>query len=246
MKLHFRVKYVIVLFMPTQLIFPLDFADLRHALKYVNMLKNYVHVFKIGLELFVSAGPEAIKGVLEAGGRRIFLDMKFHDIPETVRRALKTPYIQDVEFITVHSSDGPDMLKAAVNSVPDKTRILAVTVLTSQGETDMKKILLLRDDVGLTDLVIHRAKMAKASGCAGIVCSGQEISVIREHLGKDFIVVTPGVRPAWSLIPGDDQKRIVTPRDAAKLGSDYIVVGRPIRDAKDPVEATVKIIEEIS
>ena len=240
------MKYAIVQSMSTQLIFPLDFANLSQALKYVNMLKNHIHVFKIGLELFVSAGPEAIKGVLEAGGRRIFLDMKFHDIPETVRRALKTPYIQDVEFITVHSSDGPDILKAAVSSVHDKTKILAVTVLTSQGETEMKKILLLRDDVALTDLVIHRAKMAKASGCAGIVCSGQEISVVREHLGRDFIVVTPGVRPAWSLIPGDDQKRIVTPRDAAGLGADYVVVGRPIRDAKDPVEATLKIIEEIS
>ncbi|MCC6544746.1 MAG: orotidine-5'-phosphate decarboxylase [Nitrospirae bacterium] len=232
--------------MLTQLIFPLDFADLSQALKYVNLLKDHVHVFKIGLELFVSAGPEAIKGVLAAGGRRIFLDLKLHDIPETVRRALKTPYIKDVEFITVHSSDGPDMLTAAVDSVPDKIKILAVTVLTSQGAEDMKKILLLSDDVSLTDLVIHRAKMAKASGCAGIVCSGQEISVIREHLGRDLTVVTPGVRPVWSLIPGDDQKRIVTPRDASRLGSDYIVVGRPIRDAKDPVEATVKIIEEIS
>lgn len=231
--------------MRTQLIFPLDFADLRQALKYVHMLKDHVHVFKIGLELFVSAGPDAIKGVLEAGGSRIFLDMKFHDIPETVRRALKTPYIQDVEFITVHSSDGPDILNAAVSSVSDKTRILAVTVLTSQGESELKKILLLRDDVALTDLVIHRAKMAKASGCAGIVCSGHEISVIREHLGSEFIVVTPGVRPAWSPIPGDDQKRIVSPRDAARLGADYIVVGRPIRDANDPAEAAVKIIEEM-
>src|SRR4030067_3734706 len=131
--------------MSTQLIFPLDFADLSQALQYVSMLKDHVHVFKIGLELFVSAGPEAIKGVLEAGGSRIFLDMKFHDIPETVRRALKTPCIQDVEFITVHSSDGPDILKAAVSSVHDKIKILAVTVLTSQGDTEMKKILLLRD-----------------------------------------------------------------------------------------------------
>ncbi len=231
--------------MSTQLIFPLDFSDLSQALKYVNLLKNHVDVFKIGLELFMSAGPDAIKGVLESGGRRIFLDIKFHDIPETVRRALKTPYIKDVEFITVHSSDGQEMLKAAVSSVTDKTKILAVTVLTSQGETELKKTLLLRDDVGLTDLVIHRAKMAKASGCAGIVCSGREISVMREQLGNELIIVTPGIRPAWSLVQGDDQKRIVTPRDAAKLGADFIVVGRPVRDAKDPVEAAVKITEEM-
>lgn len=231
--------------MQTQLIFPLDFADLRQALKYVHMLKDHVHVFKIGLELFVSAGPDAIRSVLDAGGRRIFLDMKFHDIPETVRRALKTPYIKDVEFITVHSSDGPDILKAAVSSVPEKTKILAVTVLTSQGGSELNKILLLKDDVSLTDLVIHRARLAKESGCGGIVCSGHEIAIIRENLGKDFIVVTPGVRPAWSLIPGDDQKRIVTPADAARLGADYIVVGRPIRDARDPAEATVRIIEEM-
>lgn len=231
--------------MSTQLIFPLDFADLGQALKYVKILRDHVHVFKIGLELFVTAGPDAIKGVLESGGNRIFLDLKFHDIPETVRRALKTPYIQDVEFLTVHSSDGPEILKAAVSSVSEKTKVLAVTVLTSQSETELKRILLLKDEVTLTDLVIHRAKMAKASGCGGVVCSGREIAVIRENIGRDFIVVTPGVRPSWSLVPGDDQKRIVTPCDAAKLGSDYIVVGRPIRDAKDPAEATVKIIEEM-
>ncbi len=230
--------------MPTQLIFPLDFADLRQALKYVNMLKDHVPVFKIGLELFVSAGPDAIKGVLDSGGRGIFLDLKFHDIPETVRRALNTPFIEKIEFITVHSSDGPDILNAAVKSVSGKTKILAVTVLTSQSEAELRKILLLRDDVSLTDLVIHRTEMAKASRCAGVVCSGLEIAGIREHFGKDFIIVTPGVRPSWSLIPGDDQKRVVTPGDAAKLGADYIVVGRPIRDAKDPVEATKKIIEE--
>ena len=231
--------------MPTQLIFPLDFADLKQALKYVDLLKDEIPVFKIGLELFVSAGPDAIKCVLDSGGRGIFLDLKFHDIPETVRRALNTPFIEKVEFITVHSADGPDILTAAVKSVSNKTKILAVTVLTSQSEEELKKILLLRDDISLTDLVIHRAAMAKASGCAGVVCSGHEIADIREHSGKEFIIVTPGIRPVWSIIPGDDQKRIVTPGDAAKLGADYIVVGRPIRDAKDPVEAAKKILNEI-
>ena len=231
--------------MPTHLIFPLDFPELREAIKYVGLLKDHVSIFKIGLELFVGNGPEAIRGVLDAGGKGIFLDLKLHDIPETVRRALQAPVIRDVEFITVHSSDGPDILSAAVKSVSYKTKVLAVTVLTSLGETELKKTLLLRDDITMKELVIHRAEMAQAAGCAGIVCSGLEISDIRKRLGRGFIIVTPGVRPRWSLIPGDDQRRVVTPHDAAVMGADYIVVGRPIRNAKDPAEAAQKILSEI-
>ena len=232
--------------MPTQIIFPLDFSDIEQAIQYVCLLKNHVTVFKIGLELFVSAGPDAIKEVLAAGGRSIFLDLKFHDIPETVRRALKSPFIEKVEFITVHTADGADILSAAVKSVSPKTNILGVTVLTSLSEATLHETLLIKQDITMRELVIHRAKIAKDAGCAGIVCSGHEIADIRKHFGKKFITVVPGVRPLWSLVEGDDQKRIVTPRDASDRGADYIVVGRPIRDAKDPLEAAKKILSELA
>ena len=188
--------------MPTQLIFPLDFADLKQALKYVDLLKDEIPVFKIGLELFVSAGPDAIKCVLDSGGRGYLLG------PGNSMISLKLSgerlihhSLKRLSSLLSTAPDGPNILTAAVKSVSNKTKILAVTVLTSQSEEELKKILLLRDDISLTDLVIHRAAMAKASGCAGVVCSGHEISAIREHSGSEFIIVTPGIRPVWSLIP---------------------------------------------
>ena len=232
--------------MSTEIIFPLDVSDIKQALKHVELLKDHVKVFKIGLELFVNAGPDAIRAVLDAGGRSIFLDLKFHDIPETVRRALQSPYIKDVEFVTVHSCDGLNILSAAAKSVSPNTKILGVTVLTSLSENEMKDTLLVREDLSMLNLVLHRAKMVKDAGCSGIVCSGHEVSRIKELFGTEFITVVPGVRPLWSLVKGDDQSRIVTPRDAAQKGADYIVVGRPIRDARDPVEAVRMIQDEIT
>jgi len=237
--------YVIVTFMPVQIIFPLDFSNLKEALKYVHLLKDHIAIFKIGLELFVNNGPDAVREVLAAGGKKIFLDLKFHDIPETVRRALRSPFIEKVEFITVHTGDGGALLSAAVKSVSPGTKVLGVTVLTSLSEEEIKKTLLLRDGVSMKELVLHRARMAKDAGCAGVVCSGLELSLIREQFGRGLMTVVPGVRPLWSLVEGDDQRRVVTPRDAALRGADYIVVGRPVRDAKDPVEAVEKILKEI-
>jgi len=237
--------YVIVSFVPVQIIFPLDFSDLKEALNYVHLLKDRIAIFKVGLELFVNNGPDAVKEVLDAGGREIFLDLKFHDIPETVRRALGSSLIGKVEFITVHTGGGTALLSAAVKSVPPGTKVLGVTVLTSLSEEELKKTLLLREGVSMKDLVLHRAQMAKDAGCAGVVCSGLELPLIREHFGRGLMTVVPGVRPLWSLVEGDDQRRVVTPRDAALRGADYIVVGRPVRDAKDPVAAVEKILEEI-
>ena len=237
--------YAIVTFMPVQIIFPLDFSNLKEALKYVHLLKDHIAIFKIGLELFVSNGPDAVREVLAAGGKEIFLDLKFHDIPETVRRALRSPFMEKVEFITVHTGDGGALLSAAVKSVSPGTKVLGVTVLTSLSEEDLKKTLLLREGVSMKELVLQRARMAKDAGCAGVVCSGLELSLIREQFGRGLMTVVPGVRPLWSPVEGDDQRRVVTPRDAARLGADYIVVGRPVRDAKDPVEAVEKILEEI-
>ena len=238
--------YVIVTFMPVRIIFPLDFSDLKEALKYVHLLKDRIAIFKVGLELFVSNGPDAVREVLAAGGKRIFLDLKFHDISETVQRALRSSLIEKVEFITVHTGDGTALLSAAVKSVSPGTKVLGVTVLTSLSEEELKKTLLLREGITMKELVLHRARMAKDAGCAGVVCSGHELSLIREQFGKGLMTVVPGVRPLWSLVEGDDQRRIVTPRDAALRGADYIVVGRPVRDAKDPVGAIEKILKEIN
>lgn len=231
--------------MPAGLIFPLDFSEIDRALKYVKLLCGHVDVFKIGLELFVHTGPIVIKKVREAGARSIFLDLKFHDIPETVQRAIKGMDIESVEFITVHSGDGPDIMKAAVRSVPSRVKILGVTLLTSLSSSEIHNILLLQKDVTSGDLVLHRANMAKMAGCAGVICSGEEISLIREKLGRDFLVIVPGIRPVWSPVRRDDQRRVVTPREAVLRGADYIVVGRPIRDASDPLEAADKILSEI-
>lgn len=232
--------------MPVQIIFPLDFSDLKEALRYVHLLKNHIAIFKVGLELFVNSGPSAVKEVLDAGGRGVFLDLKFHDIPETVRRTLRNRVIERVGFITVHTGDGTALLSAAVKSVSPETKVLGVTVLTSLSEAELQKTLLLKEGISMKELVLHRAKMARDAGCAGVVCSGLELPLIREQFGKELITVVPGVRPLWSLVGGDDQSRIVTPRDAALRGADYIVVGRPIRDAKDPVGAVEKILDEIN
>jgi orotidine-5'-phosphate decarboxylase len=228
-----------------RIIFPLDVPSIEEAIHFVHLLKDHVGCFKVGLELFVTAGPEILKIIRESGGARIFLDLKFHDIPETVKKACLAANRHGVTFVTVHTNGGRALLKAAVYGMQGSgTNVLAVTALTSTGQSDLS-------DLGYTqglsihDLVLSRARMAKEAGCDGIVCSGHETKAIKTTLGNDFIVVNPGIRPKWE-VSQDDQKRIVTPSEAIKNGADYIVIGRPIRLAEDPVKATLKIIEEIS
>lgn len=228
-----------------RIIFPLDFPDYNSAKKYVEILRGHIGLFKVGLELFVKEGPEILKLISGEGKAKIFLDLKFHDIPETVRGAMKSANALGAKFITVHCDEGRKLLEAAVETASGKTKILAVTVLTSLSREGLKEMGMREEFQDPLKLVLHRARIAKSAGCAGVVCSGLEASFVRKEFGNDFIIVTPGIRPSWSVIKNDDQQRIVTPSDAIKAGADYIVVGRPIRTAKDPVDAVKKIEEEI-
>lgn len=218
-----------------RIILPLDFESLDEATRLTKDLKDHVGLFKIGLALFVKEGPRVIQSIHDIAGDRIFLDLKFHDIPETVRKASEAliAVSQGIRFVTVHTSEGEGAVKAAVGALKGKIRVLGVTILTSLG-----------DEKTVTP-VLELSRIAKKAGCAGVVCSGHEARAVKQELGKDFIVVTPGIRPRWSTIPGDDQKRVMTPQEAIRNGADYIVVGRPIHTAKDPVEAADKISNEI-
>jgi orotidine-5'-phosphate decarboxylase len=176
----------------------------------------------------------------------VFLDLKLHDIPETVFRAMEGIAGLGVTFATVHCGETPRMLEAAVSGAKGKVGVLGVTVLTSVASEDIKAAGFRKPFYeDLTRLVIERADMAKAAGCTGIVCSGREVKMIKKTLGRDFIAVTPGIRPVWDDIKTHDQKRVVTPAIAVKNGSDYLVIGRPIRDASNPKEAVLRIVKEI-
>lgn len=152
----------------------------------------------------------------------------------------------DPEFVTVHCDEGEEILRGVAKNNPGDTKILAVTVLTSLNQEKLRALGYSgKYAEDLSALVLLRARMAKAAGCHGVVCSGLEVAMVKRELGSELIAVTPGIRPAWSLVNRDDQKRIVTPADAIRNGSDYVVIGRPIRDAKDPADAARKVAEEI-
>jgi len=227
------------------IIFPLDVPNVKDAVHYVEMLAESVGMFKVGLELFVEAGPEIIRMIKENSPAEIFLDLKFHDIPATVQRAMNRVAELGVAFATVHCGESARMLEAAVAGSEGAVGVLGVTVLTSVSKGDIQGAGFLPEFANnVSALVEKRAAMAKAAGCAGVVCSGQEVKQIKAVCGREFIAVTPGIRPAWQA-GDDDQRRIVTPARAIADGSDYLVIGRPIRDAKDPVWAARKVAEEI-
>jgi orotidine-5'-phosphate decarboxylase len=229
------------------IIFPLDLPDYDQAMSYVDLLKGHVGLFKVGLELFISEGPDILKSIKEAGGAGIFLDLKLHDIPATVQRAFMAASLHGPEFVTVHCDEGGEILRNVAEHNPGGTKILAITVLTSLNQKKLKELgYAPKYAEDLTALVLLRARMAKEAGCHGVVCSGLEVGMIRRELGPELIAVTPGIRPAWSVVSQDDQKRIVTPADAVNNGADYIVVGRPIRDAKNPADAAKRVADEIA
>ena len=229
-----------------KLIVALDVDTIDKAVDLVRALKKDVKFFKIGLELFSSCGADII-GVLKKEGAEIFLDLKLHDIPNTVAKASRVITKLGVFMFNVHASGGYGMMEAAVKAVNDEARsgkyprpkIIAVTVLTSMDAGDLKKIGI---NAGAEDQVLRLAGLAKDAGMDGVVASSAEIGPIRDKMGKDFMVVTPGVRPSWAG-PGD-QKRIATPGEAVSAGADYIVVGRPITGAQNPAEAARKILKE--
>lgn len=227
------------------IVFPLDVPAEKEAMAWVARLKEYVGMFKVGLELFVRCGPEVVKKIRSAGRAGVFLDLKLHDIPNTVAGAMAAAADLGVEIVTVHCGENPAMLEAAVAAGGGNVRVLAVTVLTSVSGRHLKAAGFkdgMWEDPGA--LVTLRARMAKEAGCAGVVCSGKEVRWIKESLGHGFLAVTPGIRPSWDA-GADDQQRITTPARAVSSGADYLVIGRPIRNAADPVAAAERIAREI-
>jgi len=227
-----------------KIVFPLDFDNPSEAADFAGRLKGRVGLLKVGLELFVTAGPDVLQGVKEAAD--IFLDLKFHDIPATVRGAARAAAGHGVRFISVHASGGLKMLEAAVEGAGGKTDVLAVTVLTSLDRRELSRLGLRDDLADPGNLVLHRAAMAREAGCSGVVCSGKEAAAVREEMGQHFVTLVPGVRPEWADVPLDDQARVTTPAEAVAAGADFIVVGRPIRLAADPAEAALKTAKEIA
>lgn len=227
------------------IIFPLDVSTYDEAMKYVTLLKDSVGLFKVGLELFASQGPAVLVGIREMTNAKVFLDLKLHDIPETMRRAFLAATQYGPEFVSVHCDQGDGFLKDVAENNPGKTKILAITLLTSLTGKNLARLGFVDEYVrDLSKLVLLRARIAKEAGCHGIVCSGHEVALIKQEM-SDIIALTPGIRPGWSVVNRDDQQRIVTPAQAVKNGADYIVVGRPIRDAEDPRGAAKRVAEEI-
>jgi orotidine-5'-phosphate decarboxylase len=228
-----------------RLIFALDVPGKKEAKHYAKVLEGVVGCFKIGLELFISEGPDIVKMIQDTSAANIFLDLKLHDIPATVRGALRSAKKLGVRYITIHSTEGEEILETAQEVKGSGLEVLAVTVLTSTSAFSLAS-LGIREDINAAALVLDRATRAQNSGCAGVVCSGEEAKLVKSKCGGDFKIVVPGIRPEWARVSDDDQNRIATPSQAIEDGADMIVVGRPIRDANDPREAAQKIIEEIS
>ncbi len=227
------------------MVFPLDFASVKEASSYVRLLDGHVGMFKIGLELFIDQGPSVVAMIRELSRARIFLDLKLHDISATVKRAMGRVANLGVDLVTVHCASA-HMLEMAVEGGGGKTGVLGVTLLTDNDSGmiqagGFKEMFVKNPD----ELVLLRARMALAAGCAGVVCSGREASQVKSGISRNLLAVTPGIRPEWSLLENDDQKRVTTPAQAVKQGSDLLVIGRPIRDAADPGAAAQKVVQEI-
>lgn len=224
-----------------RVVFALDVQDLNAARAWVARLSGEVGVFKVGLELFVRVGPAAVALVRDAGAR-CFLDLKFHDIPETVARAVASACDLGVDYLTLHASGGRAMLARAAEAAARATApptLLAVTVLTSLDDAALAEVGFMRD---ATESAAALARLAYGAGVRGMVCSAREVAALRREL-PDAVLVTPGIRPAG--VAAGDQARVATAGDAVRAGADLIVVGRPIRDAADPVAAARAIVAEV-
>jgi len=229
------------------IVFPLDVPSRDTALSLVEVLDGHVGLFKVGLELFIAEGPDLLKEIRQRTGTGIFLDLKLHDIPATVKRAFLAASAHGPRFVTVHCDEGNGIFKDVADNNPGNTRMLGITVLTSLDKEKLKEsgyASSYTEDV--LKLVLLRARMAKAAGCHGVVCSGLEAGRVRQAIGPEMVIVTPGIRPAWTVVDQDDQKRIMTPADAVRNGSDYVVIGRPIRDAASPQDAAKRVADEIA
>ena len=225
--------------MRERLIVALDVSSASEAQKLVARIGDAAGIYKVGLQLFIAAGPGIVKELIHSG-RRVFLDLKLHDIPTTVALAVKSAAELGVHMLTVHASGGAAMLRAATEAAAGRLNILAVTVLTSLKDEDMQETGV---SGRVSDQVLRMAALAQSAGCQGIVTSPRESLIVRKSLGEGFAIVTPGVRLAGA--ESNDQQRIATPGQAISNGASHIVVGRPITHAPDPAKAAAAIISEM-
>ena len=226
----------------------IDTTDLDHAIDLASKLSGVIGGAKLGKEFFAAHGPQGVQAVAKVG-MPIFLDVKYHDIPNTVPGAIRAVTPMGLKIVNVHAAGGIEMMKRAGEAARETAAkagveapwVIAVTILTSMDQHDL-------DDVGLKgpidERVVKLAELTQKSGLDGVVCSAREITSVRAACGPDFKLITPGIRPAWAA--SNDQKRVVTPADAVAMGSDVLVIGRPITKADDPVDAARRIVAEVS
>lgn len=219
----------------------LDTSSADQALALVDRLGEEAGFYKVGLELYTSAGPEVVHRLVERG-KRVFLDLKLHDIPNTVGRAAAAVDKLGVDMLTVHASGGADMIRAARDGLGDGTRLLAVSVLTSMSADDLTGLWGRAVD-SVPEEVLRFAELARTEGADGVVASASEAPRVRASLGDGFLLVVPGIRPAGT--DREDQKRVATPALAMQAGADYLVIGRPITRADDPAETLRTVLAEI-
>ena len=223
-----------------RLIVALDVPTQTEAFKLVRELSPEVGFFKIGLQLYTAGGPEIVRAVL-ATGAKVFLDLKLHDIPNTVGRAVESASRLGVQMVTIHLSGGEEMIRAAIDGRQHDMSILGVTVLTSASEQTLR-------ETGVSDKidnhVLRLAKLGVTAGIDGVVASPHEIKMLRAEFADQIKIVVPGIRPSWS--EAGDQKRVMTPREAFQNGADYLVIGRPVIAHPSPCAAVAKILSELS
>src|SRR5262249_36136278 len=222
-----------------RLIVALDVPHADDARKLVDRIGDAAGLYKVGLQLFTAEGPRLVEELV-GSGRRVFLDLKLHDIPNTVSHAVKSAAGLGVSMLTVHAAGGTDVLRAAVEAADRRLTLLAVTVLTSFSDDDVREVGI---QATVADQVLRLAALAQANGCAGVVTSPRGTARVRKALGASRVIVTPGARPAGSS--QDDQERTATPAEAIRAGASYVVVGRPITKAKDPAKAADSIVLEV-
>ena len=225
-----------------RLIVALDVPNAAQARQIVQSLGEAVSTYKIGKQLFTAEGPQVVRDLV-ASGRKVFLDLKFHDIPNTVAEAVRSAAALGVSMLNVHASGGSKMLRAAVEAAAQsetKPLLLAVTVLTSMSDSDLQEIGV---SGNAETQVLRLAALARKAGCGGLVASAREASELRRELGEGFAIVTPGIRPAGG--DAGDQARVLTPSDAIRAGATHLVVGRPVLQAPNPAEAARTIVAEI-
>ncbi|MDA8098779.1 MAG: orotidine-5'-phosphate decarboxylase [Nitrospiraceae bacterium] len=232
-----------------RLVLALDVDSDSVALALVDELKDQVGLFKVGHQLFTAFGPDVVRRIVRKGGK-VFLDLKYHDIPHTVARASAEAVKLGVDIFNVHALGGMDMMRAAAESAAETAGkqgipvpiTLAVTILTSMDEASLRRDLKITRSLPRT--VAHFARLAQRAGLSGVVASPQEIKMLRRAVRQRFVILTPGVRPSWA--GKDDQQRVLTPGEAVAAGADYIVIGRPILKAEDKAAAVGRIVEEVA